>query len=423
MENSYLRVGTTYYKIVYRPTISGEKSRVLLRWDKSTISYDEGKDYLSTIPKYEGFCCIPDHINYKQVINGFYNEYSPISHSISSAEYSADEIEKKIPNSLHFIKHIFGEQYELGLDYIKLLYEKPTQMLPILCLVSEERSTGKSTFIKWLKKIFEDNLTYVKGDSFGSQFNADWANKLLIAVDEVFFAKKEITERLKFLSTTNKDKLEAKGKDRIEVDFFAKFILCSNNETDFIKIDNNEIRFWVRKIPPIKTENTEFLKSLQSEVPLFLQYLFNRKYHTSKSSRMWFKPTLLRTNALKRLMFQNNNELERKMIESFYELFESVPEKKSIEFVPQDILNTIQRLFNDRDWTRNDVRKILKNNWGLQPQSQTLTYSKVYLNIDGDYCVTNNTGRYYSISKNTISQKFDEFDEFDERHIQSADNQ
>lgn len=414
MENSYLRVGTTYYKIIYRPTISGEKSRLLLRWDKSTIIDDEGREYLSSIPKHEGFCCIPDHLNYKQVINGFYNEYSPISHSIDIEQYSTDIIKNNIQNSMNFVKHIFGHQYKIGLDYLKLLYEKPTQMLPILCLVSEERNTGKSTFIKWLKEIFENNLTYVKGDSFGSQFNADWANKLIVAVDEVFFDKQEITERLKFLSTTNKDKIEAKGKDRVEIDFFAKFILCSNNEKDFIKIDNNEIRFWVRKISPIKSENTEFLKALQSEIRYFLQYLLNRPYSTPKVSRMWFCPTLIRTQALKRLMFQNNNELERKIIESFYELFESMPEKETIEFVPQDVINTIQKLFNDRKWTRNDVRKILKNNWGINPQKQTLSYVRVFLNIDGDYCVMNTTGRYYSISKKIISQKFDEFDEFDE---------
>ena len=112
-------------------------------------------------------------------------------------------------------------------------------MLPILCLVSKERSTGKSTFLKWLKEIFDNNLTYLTNDSFSSQFNADWANKLLICIDEVLFNKEELTERIKYLSTTNINKLEAKGKDKREVEFFGKFILCSNNEDSFIKIDIN----------------------------------------------------------------------------------------------------------------------------------------------------------------------------------------
>jgi hypothetical protein len=40
-------------------------------------------------------------------------------------------------------------------------------------------------------------MTYIKGDNFSSQFNADWADKLIIAIDEVFFDQKEITERKK----------------------------------------------------------------------------------------------------------------------------------------------------------------------------------------------------------------------------------
>ncbi|WP_335338980.1 hypothetical protein [Myroides odoratimimus] len=49
--------------------------------------------------------------------------------------------------------------------------------------------------------------------------------------------------------------MEAKGKDRQEIEFFAKFILCSNNEDNFIQIDEEEIRFWIRKIKPIESED------------------------------------------------------------------------------------------------------------------------------------------------------------------------
>jgi len=88
----------------------------------------------------------------------------------------------------------------------------------------------------------------------------------------VFFDRKEITKRLKYLSTTNKDKLENKGKDREEIDFFGKVILCSNNEENFIQIDENEIRFWVLKINSIRLENTDFLQNLITEIPLFLSF-------------------------------------------------------------------------------------------------------------------------------------------------------
>ena len=89
-------------------------------------------------------------------------------------------------------------------------------------------------------------------------------------MDEVFFDKKESTERLKFLCTTNRNKIEDKGRDCVEVELFAKFILCSNNESNFIQIDKEEIRFWILQIPRIKKESVDFIQELNKEIPLFL---------------------------------------------------------------------------------------------------------------------------------------------------------
>ena len=397
----YLRVGTTYYKTIEKPTISGDKLQILTKWSRETIIHDHEKKYLSKIPKYDGFCCIPEHINYRKFIDGFYNLYNEIPF-----QPAKDEIQKEnIPFSINFMSHIFGEQLEFGLDYIKILLLYPTQILPILCLVSKERSTGKTTFIKWMKEVFGLNMTYIKGDSFGSQFNSDWASMLLVAIDEVFFDKKEITERLKYLSTTNKDKIEAKGKDREEAEFFAKFILCSNNEDNFIQIDENEIRFWIRKINPIKQENTEFLKNLITEIPQFLKFLKDRKFSTQKFTRMWFTPAQIRTKALQKLVFKNANKLELKIIELLYEFFES-NEDQEINVVPQDILSMVNRMFRPTYWTRNDVRNVLKDSWKLEPQKNGLTYIRYDIDFSGNFYQNNAVGRFFSIKKDFILQKF-----------------
>ena len=397
----YLRVGTTYYKTIEKPTISGDKLQILTKWSRETIIHDHEKKYLSKIPKYDGFCCIPEHINYRKFIDGFYNLYNEIPFQPASGEIQKENI----PFSINFMSHIFGEQLEFGLDYIKILLLYPTQILPILCLVSKERSTGKTTFIKWMKEVFGLNMTYIKGDSFGSQFNSDWASMLLVAIDEVFFDKKEITERLKYLSTTNKDKIEAKGKDREEAEFFAKFILCSNNEDNFIQIDENEIRFWIRKINPIKQENTEFLKNLIAEIPAFLKFLKDRKFSTQKFTRMWFTPAQIRTKALQKLVFKNANKLELKIIELLYEFFES-NEDQEINVVPQDILSMVNRMFRPTYWTRNDVRNVLKDSWKLEPQKNGLTYIRYDIDFSGNFYQNNAVGRFFSIKKDFILQKF-----------------
>lgn len=397
----YIRVGTTYYKVIEKPLISGDKTSVLVRWNRETIVSDHGKTYVSTVPKFDGFCCIPEHLNYQQIVQGFYNIYNEIPFAPSSEK---ENLKNNIPFSLNFVAHIFGEQLEMGLDYLKILLQFPTQILPILCLVSKERATGKSTFIKWLREIFGLNMTYIKGDSFGSQFNSDWAAMLLVAIDEVFFDKKEITERLKYLSTTNKDKLEAKGKDREEIDFFAKFILCSNNEENFIQIDENEIRFWILKINPIKTENTEFLNNLISEIPYFLRFLIERPFSTEKKTRMWFSADEIRTKALQKLVFKNNNKLESKIIELLYEFFESNADEE-INVVPQDLLNMMNRMFRPTYWTRNDIRNVLKETWKLNPQTNGLTYIRYDLDFAGIFYQNNSVGRYFTIKKDFILNK------------------
>ena len=397
----YIRVGTTYYKLIERPQISGDKITSLVKWSRETIIQDHGKKIIYDIPKYDGFCCIPNHLKYQKTIENFYNIYNEIPHQPSISRVSVDEI----PFSISFLQHIFGNQVDLGLDYLKILLENPTQILPILCLVSKERATGKTTFLKWLKEIFGRNMTYIKGDSFNSQFNSDWASMLIIAIDEVFFDRKEITERLKYLSTTNKDKLENKGKDREEIDFFGKFILCSNNEDNFIQIDENEIRFWVLKINPIKLENTEFLQNLISEIPQFLSFLIHRKFYSQKKSRMWFSPDEIKTKALQKLVFKNGNKLEAKMVELLYEFFES-NEVQEISVVPQDILNMLNRMFRQLNFSRNDVRTILKDKWKLEPQKNGLTYIRYDIDYSGNFCENNAVGRYFKISKNFILEKY-----------------
>ena len=69
----YLRVGNSYYKLVKIPLISGDYLDSIIRWNSEFIKQDLGKNAIAEIPKYDGFCVVPDHINFKQVIGNFYN--------------------------------------------------------------------------------------------------------------------------------------------------------------------------------------------------------------------------------------------------------------------------------------------------------------------------------------------------------------
>ena len=392
----YIRVGTSYFKKVKAPTISGDFNEILVPWNIDTIKQDFGKTYVGDIPKYDGFTCIPNHINFKQVCLGFYNKYSPLSNKQKKGPIEVSTL---------FVKHIFGNQYELGLDYLQLLYQKPVHILPILCLVSKERSTGKSTFLKWLKAIFENNLTYLTNDSFGSQFNSDWANKLLICIDEVLFNKEELTERIKYLSTTNHNKMEAKGKDKIEVEFFGKFILCSNNEDNFIKIDAAEERFWVRKISKFETEDTDLLDKLVKEIPAFLFFLNNRDFSSPRITRMWFTPTQIRTRALQNLIRHNRSRVEKELASILFMVMEKY-DLDEVEFCPQDAMFAVNQTRVKTDLTQ--IRHLLKKEWKLTPRSNSLTYEKFAIWNRGEITRETDTGRFYTVKKEFLLENFDE---------------
>ena len=98
--------------------------------------------------------------------------------------------EGECPVTIEFLKHIFQHDYELGLDYIQLLYQQPTKNLPILCLVSKEKNTCKGTFLKLIKAIFGQNATVIGNEDLANGFYASWAEKLVIAIDETFVYKK-----------------------------------------------------------------------------------------------------------------------------------------------------------------------------------------------------------------------------------------
>jgi DNA gyrase/topoisomerase IV subunit A len=189
---------------------------------------------------------------------------------------------------LFFLKHIYGKQYRLGVDYIQLLYQKPTQILPIKCLVSRENNTGKTTYIKFLKAMFTSNCTVIGNEELNSAFNASYSNKLIIACEESFIEKKGSIEKIKNLSTADKIMMNAKGKDQVEIDFFGKFILASNNDDDFIYASNYDIRYWVINVPKPKENNVNLLNQMIEEIPAFLAYLNRRKLSTTCQSRMWF---------------------------------------------------------------------------------------------------------------------------------------
>ncbi len=350
----YFRCGDDYYKFISVPNKYQQNERKFIRRLKSTITDDHGKDFSKYIAKYEAFCNVPDHVNFQQVFNNCFNVYAPFEHEPEAGE---------CPAILEFITHIFGDHYELGLDYIQILYQKPTQILPILCLVSKQNKTGKSTFIKLLKAIFTQNATIIGNDDLGNDFNGFWATKLIVACEESFIEKKTIIEKIKALSTADKMNMNKKGRDQEEIDFFAKFILASNNEDTFIFASRDDVRYWVRQVPVFSgKERVNLLREMIDEIPAFLDFLNNRQMYTQNVSRMWFDEKLLKTEALEKLIHNSRPGLEKEIYEKLKNIF--------IEFGEEEILLTptdANTFIIQKKQEISYLAKIFRDNMGVKP--------------------------------------------------------
>ncbi len=387
----YIRIGTQLYKLVRRPLISGDFIEEKVPWSYETLRQDYGKNNLPEVEKYDGFCIIPDHVDYRQTHGTYLNQYEPIPCAPAPGDF---------PRIRAFLSHIFGEQIELGLDYLQILYLRPTQMLPILLLVSNERQTGKTTFLRFLKMIFGKNATFNTNEDFRSQFNADWANRLLVLVDELLLNKIEDTEKIKNLSTAGDYKIEAKGKDRREIEFFAKFVLCSNNEKNPIIIPQEEVRFWVRKVEPVATDNVHLLRQMEAEVPHLLHFLAGRQLSTRQESRMWFAPAALETPALRKIKKYNTNKVEIEIASYCAEVMEKL-ERNTVSCCPKDLLDVVRDAGLRADLMQ--IRGILRDSWGLRSDRNS-EYIFYHIGTEGDPVPAKRKGRYFEVGRELVDK-------------------
>lgn len=296
----YVRVGVDYYRRVAAPF--GQNIEInLVPWKSGVIKADYGGPFLGQILKYDGFANIPenDPDRYMRIIKAgkddvesvLYNIYSPISHRPAEGEW------KTINRLIH---HIFDYKncqgvpmYEMALDYLQLIYLKPEQHLPILCLVSQEQATGKTTFLQLLKAIFNENMRILDSKRLSGNFNSHWAGKLIVATDEAFLdtEKKEVSNTLKMIATNDTVPMESKGKNAVEVSNFAKLIMCSNDEKSFARIEAEDTRYWVIKVQTIPRDERDphMQGKMMKEIPAFLWFLKHRQLYYQERTRLWFE--------------------------------------------------------------------------------------------------------------------------------------
>jgi hypothetical protein len=322
-QNNYIRIGVDYYKKVVETSPNKQTEVNLKRWNIGTIKadYNNSRMFLKKMPKCDSFTNIPenDPDKFQQIIYSekggiksvLYNLYYPVSHIPQRGEWN------NINTLLHHIfdyRNSSGESlYEFILDYLQIVYLSPTVKLPVLCLVSKENGTGKTTFLNFLRAIFIENMRILDSARISSQFNGSWAGKLIVAIDESLIKMETDTvkNRIKMIATNQTIPLEEKGMEAREIPNFAKLIMCSNDETNFMRIDQEENRYCIVKLNPIqkdKNDNKLFDKMV-AEIPAFLHFLKNRQLYYPDKGRLYFDEAIYTTPALEKVKERTENPL------------------------------------------------------------------------------------------------------------------
>ena len=280
-----IRVGDEYYKIIPFPLRNNEQTVLehqLVRYSKEMLIEDDGPEVLKTARVCKAFCNIPDNLNFQRFVMDCVNVAQPII--IPPAERLK---EGDCAETMKFLQHVFGDQQDVALDYFKLVYEKPTQMLPAIFLKGR-RATGKTVFLKWVHQLFLGASCMLDRNAFNSAFNSYYAARQVILIDDLSL-EPWFCEKVLYLASSDKIMRKGKGDFATEMDFFGKLIVSVQYEP---LADRSSSAVWIVEMKPLTSEqwDTLLVPKLSKEIPSFLAFLRARTLSTGKKTRHWFYP-------------------------------------------------------------------------------------------------------------------------------------
>lgn len=376
---------------------------VLEKYSANDIISDYGKKLgpaiMSAAPHCINSVNMPEHINYQEIIKTpsndcYYNTYYPLKYKPTSGEWTHIEI---------LMHHIFGEQYEMGLDYVELMYISPKTRLPILVLVSTQTGTGKSTFCNLMREIFGQNAKAITKDTIDNRFNSTWATKLLAYCEETLIDKAALIDKIKNYATAEVVPTEKKGIDMQNEKVYIKFIMCSNDELHPTLIDKDDTRHWVRKVPVIQDNpGPSFSEECRKEIPAFLKFLQGRELSTPGRDRLWFTHQETETEAWRKIVAGSRPKVEQE-IAGFLEDIMDGARLDEVKYSATELLRALQDSPTIADYTKRRLGKIVVRDilrgWGLTASKDSIRHDLYAMLYDG-------TVKLHSITPSVSSKVF-----------------
>ncbi len=384
----FARVGSDWYKWIFQPNGIGGMREALENFKVGEIQRDYKKfpNFLDECPKYDGFTVEPNfNGEYQRVIRNNLNLITPLPWELKEGPF---------PHTAAFLKHIFGgeatletgvtaDTFTVALDWLTVAHNHPKHQLPVVILVSKENKTGKSTFLKWMTWIYGSNATILNQAQFQMKFNNHYASKFFIGLDEAMQNSDKSTEkdRLKHMVTSDEIMIERKGVDLKPVPFYAKLAFTSNDAEKVMKIDEEDTRWFVVKVPPLLEEDADMQAKLIAEIPAWLHFLHHRQPHHERVSRLWFRPEDFITEQFHKVREATKTRLDRSIEHFIKDMF--LTYRLEQFWLP---IKWLTKQLNEEGKYRTDeleVRTYLKEKRGMDPNAVPMR-NRIPIGLDMD---------------------------------------
>ena len=381
---------TIYYRCKVPSVYSDEGTYNLLPKERGIVNDKFGKDSAANIIRhryFQDFTNIPSHTDYRQEINSFYNIYKELSYTPSEGSWG--HIKATLTHLFHGED---SEEYKLVLDYLQIMYTKPTQPLPVLALVSEEHGTGKTSFLNLIGHIFEDNSVIGDNNMLLSQFNSVLAGKIAVCIDETQLQdNSNVANNIKRYVTSEYILMEQKGRDKVRVPNFMKMIMTSNYPEKFVYPDKDENRYWIVKVGSLSEEEQKVNVNdyFADEVPHFVYYLLHRELHVKeREGRLWFAPKRYINENFKRMLDRNMPKAEKTIRIFLHDMFLDC-QRELLELDVRYFQENIPEFQRREDA---DVRNIIEYNLkipryaGGAPKRVKMPFRSTLIDNEGEIC-------------------------------------
>ena len=184
---------------------------------------------------------------------------------------SIEPVAGKCDLYLGHVKEIIcaGDQtvYDYVMGWMAHAIQKPTELPGVALVLRGPPGTGKGYFARHFGKIFGNHFKHlVHMDHLLGKFNAHLSSALVVFADEIVWGgNKREAGQLKGIITETRRMMEAKFKDPVIVNNYARFIFATNEDWA-VPTGPKERRYCVLNVDDSKAENHIYFDAINTEM-------------------------------------------------------------------------------------------------------------------------------------------------------------